>query len=198
MLRSGGVSKNDNCDSGVPQAAISNTGPHKSAWVISAGKCARRVESSIRLHKRYATPSFTRPARPLRCSALARDDVTVTSSVNPVRESRRGVRARPASTTMCTPSTVRDVSAISVLRTTRRRPLALAFSAASCSAKGKAPARRKTSTCAGTRSCSTLWARLISPIPGRKTSMSPSSSRNDVRTVSAIAFSKRSSRCRGT
>ncbi len=40
----------------------------------------------------------------------------------PVRTSNRGARANPESTTTRTPSTVSDVSAMSVDRTTRRRP----------------------------------------------------------------------------
>ena len=103
----------------------------------------------------------------------------------------------PASITMCTPSTVSDVSAMSVERTTRRRPDALGRRAASCSAKGSAPANRTMSTCGGVRSCKTPCARFISPIPGRNTRMSPSSLRSACRTASPIEFSRRSSRCFG-
>ena len=195
---SGRASRNDNCASGVPHAATSNATPHRSTWVISAGRCGRRVESSMRLHNLYATPSRTRPARPLRWSADARDDVTVTNSVSPVRESSRGTRAIPASTPMWTPSTVRDVSAISVDNTTRRRPRPLAFNAASCSENGRAPASRNTSTLPATRSFNSVCALLISPIPGRNTKMSPSSVLRAPRTTSVIAFSRRSLRWRGT
>ena len=52
-------------------------------------------------------------------------------------------------------------------------------------------------TPAGSRWRSTSAARLISPTPGRKTRMSPSSSRSAAVTASATAFSRRSSRMRG-
>ena len=48
--------------------------------------------------------------------------LTVVRRVIPVPRSKRGTRARPASTTIRTPLTVSDDSAMSVLSTTRRRP----------------------------------------------------------------------------
>ena len=73
---------------------------------------------------------------------------TVVSRVMPVRGSKRGSRARPASTTTRTPSTVSEVSAMSVESTTRRRPGGDGASARSCSAKDNAPASGWTSTSA--------------------------------------------------
>ena len=64
----------------------------------------------------------------------------------PVPTSKRGARASPLSTTMLTPSTVSDVSAMSVASTTRRRPGGDGASAWSCSSGPSAPAKRCTST----------------------------------------------------
>jgi hypothetical protein len=60
------------------------------------------------------------PPGPLVGRCATRRDVV--SRVIPVRTSNRGARARPLSTTTRTPSTVSDVSAMSVVNTTRRRP----------------------------------------------------------------------------
>ena len=64
----------------------------------------------------------------------------------PVPGSKRGARASPLSTTTRTPSTVSDVSAMSVASTTRRRPGGDGARARSCSSSASAPARRWTST----------------------------------------------------
>ncbi len=101
---------------------------------------------SILLHSRYATPGSVRPARPARWSADERLVVTVVSRLSPVRASKRGSRARPASITIRTPSTVSDVSAMSVDNTTRRRPAGDGANARSCSSSESAPASAYTST----------------------------------------------------
>ncbi|CAB4367529.1 unannotated protein [freshwater metagenome] len=87
---------------------------------------------------------------------------------------------------------------MSVDNTTRRRPRPLAFSAASCSENGSAPASRNTSTLPDTRSFNSVCALLISPMPGKKTKMSPSSVLSAFRTTSVMAFSSLSLRWRGT
>ena len=94
----------------------------------------------------------------------------------PLPRSCRGTRASPASTTIRTPLTVSDDSAMSVLSTTRRRPIGDGINAVSCSANDSAPASSRTSTSAPTRSARNCSTRRISPIPGRKTSTSPTSS----------------------
>ena len=109
----------------------------------------------------------------------------------PVRGSNRGTRARPASTTMRTPSTVSDDSAMSVLSTTRRRPAGDGRSARSWSASGSAPASGRTSTWSGSASLSSASTRRISPMPGRNASTSPGSSRSARAIRSAIACSVR-------
>ena len=108
--------------------------------------------------------------------------------------SKRGALASPLSTTMLTPSTVSDVSAMSVASTTRRRPGGDGASARSCSSGPSAPARRCTST-STPASCSAV--REISAMPGRKASTSPGSSRSAVNTADTTAGSIRSSRVRG-
>ena len=119
------------------------------------------------------TPGSVRPARPARCSAESRLIDTVASRVMPVPVSKRGARARPPSTTMRTPSTVSDVSAMSVASTTRRRPGGDGARARSCSSAGSAPASGRTSTSAGTDAVRRSAVRVISPMPGRNTSTSP-------------------------
>ena len=136
----GGSSTNASCSAGVPHAASSSTNPARSTWVISAARWAGRVPCSMRLHSRYAAPGSTRPARPARCSAESRLIDTVVRRVMPVPASKRGARASPLSTTTRTPSTVSDVSAMSVASTTRRRPGGDGASARSCSSSDSAPA----------------------------------------------------------
>ena len=72
-------------------------------------------------HSRIATPGASRPARPARCSAAAREMRSVVSRVRPVAGSSRGARRQPPSTTMRTPGTVSEVSAIDVASTTPPR-----------------------------------------------------------------------------
>ncbi len=95
-----------------------------------------------------------------------------------MRASKRGSRARPLSTTTRTPSTVSEVSAMSVDSTTRRRPDRDGANAASCSASDSAPASAKTSTSGPTVSRSIDSLRRISPMPGRNTRTSPVCSRS--------------------
>ena len=85
---------------------------------------------------------------------------------------------------------------MSVASTTRRRPGGDGASAWSCSSSASAPASRCTSTPGPRSSCSAI--RLISPMPGRNTSTSPSSSRSARRTAEPTAASRRSSRDRGS
>ena len=115
----------------------------------------------------------------------------------PVPVSWRGAWARPPSTTTRTPSTVSDVSAMSVASTTRRRPGGDGARARSCSSAGRAPASRRTSTPAGTDAVRRSAVRVISAMPGRNTSTSPGASRRATSTALAAARSRRSVRWRG-
>ena len=100
----------------------------------------------------------------------------------PVRASWAGRRASPPSTTIRTPSTVSDVSAMSVASTTRRRPGGAGARARSCSAAESDPWRARTSTPRPARSARAAAARSISPAPGRKARTSPSSASRARRT----------------
>ena len=86
----------------------------------------------------------------------------------PVRASWAGRGASPPSTTMRTPSTVSDVSAMSVASTTRRRPAPPAARARSCSAAGRDPCSARTSTPRSARSARAQAARSISPDAGEE------------------------------
>ncbi len=88
---------------------------------------------------------------------------------------------------MRTPSTVSDVSAMSVASTTRRRPGAAGARARSCSAAGSDPCSARTSTPRSARSARAARARSISPAPGRNASTSPSSSSRARRTAAATS-----------
>ena len=66
-------------------------------------------------------PSPTRPQRPLRWSALARDTASIGNRWNFARGLYRLMRARPLSTTNLTAGIVSDVSATLVASTTLRR-----------------------------------------------------------------------------
>ena len=61
----------------------------------------------------------------------------------PVRGSKRGTRASPASTTTRTPSMVRLVSAIEVASTTLRRPGGAGAIAASCALERQLAVQRR-------------------------------------------------------
>ena len=102
---------------------------------ISGSANGRRAACSTCDHRRQATPGPSRPARPARWSADAFE--AARSAAGSCRCGCRaaGSRARPASTTTWTPSTVSDVSAMSVARidTRGRTP---ATRARSCSAAG--------------------------------------------------------------
>ena len=116
----GGGSRNASCAGGVPQAAQSRAKPDSSASNISGRSKGGRPRCSAVLQRRMAMPGASRPARPARCSAAAREMRMVARCIRPVDGSRRGARRQPPSTTMRTPGTVSEVSAIEVASTTRR------------------------------------------------------------------------------
>ena len=107
---------------------------------------------------------------------------TVAKRVSPVAVSSRGARRQPPSTTMRTPGTVSDVSAMLVASTTRR-PSA-GRNARSCSASGRSPCSGSTSAPQPSRADR---ARLISPMPGRKASTSPEWAASASRIAAATA-----------
>ena len=137
----GGASGKGRSAGGVPQAAQSSARPESSASRISGRSKAGRPRCSASLHRRMATPGASRPPRPARCSAAARLMRIVSRRVRPVDGSSRGARRQPPSTTMRTPGTVSEVSAMEVESTTRR--LSAGRSALSCSAGGRSPWERE-------------------------------------------------------
>ena len=141
--------------------------PVADARLGSAG-ASRRVD---RLRRDSSRPSS---ADSCRCARR---------SVEPARGRRRRRPARP--------QTVSDDSAMSVLSTTRRRPAGDGCSASSCSASDSAPASGYTSTWSGRRPLSNDSTRRISPMPGRNTRTSPTSSRSAVTMASVTAASTR-------
>ena len=189
----GGVSRKARSRTSTPHAASSRATWARSTCKISGSTCERREPCSACGQSLYAVPLPSRPERPARWWALAWLILTVVRRVMPVRGSNRGARAIPESITTRTPSTVSELSAISVENTMRRRPGRLGASAASCSSKERAPASGKRSTAPSVTLSVAAIARRISPMPGKKTKMSPSVSRSARTTVVATLFSSRSS-----
>jgi hypothetical protein len=118
-------------------------------------------------------PGPNRPARPLRCSALAAASGGVTSRVMALPGSYSGARTKPASITTRTPSMVRLVSAMAVASTSLRTPAGggrngeILFLARSWPYSGRENGSRQVTV-------QPLHARRrISPSPGRKTSSDP-------------------------
>ena len=153
-------------------------GPTAPPRGFPAGRAAASPRCSAVDHSRIATPGASRPARPARCSAAAREIRSVVSRVSPVDGSSRGARRQPPSTTIRTPGTVSEVSAIEVASTTRR-PSA-GRNARSCSAGGRSPCSGSTSA---PQPASAACVRRISAMPGRKVRMSPSCSASAARTA---------------
>ena len=164
-----GASGKGRASGAVPQARQSSTSPLSSASAISGRSNGARPRCSAGDHSRIATPGASRPARPARWSAAARLMRTVASRVRPVAASSLGARRHPPSTTMRTPGTVREVSAILVASTTRR-PSA-GRNARSCSAGGKVAVQRQHQRTASLPRPDCM--RRISPMPGRNAKMSP-------------------------
>jgi hypothetical protein len=98
----------------------------------------------------------------------AREMRTVARRDRPVAGSRRGARRKPPSTTIRTPGTVSEVSAMEVASTTLRR--ALGPRARSCSAGGISPWRGSTSASRPDRRSA---VRRISPQPAGRPARRP-------------------------
>jgi hypothetical protein len=143
----------------------------RSPVAISGRASAGARASSRSAQQCTATPGPRRAARPARCATDACEAGTVTSPANPRRRSSRGSRARPASTTMCTPGTVSDDSAIAVATITRRSPSGGSASAASCSADDIDPCSGRASI---PRPRSRPTTASTSRRPGRNASSDPS------------------------
>ena len=178
----GGRSWNGRSEGGVPQAAQSNAREDNSASKISGRSKAGMPRCRAGDQRRIATPEASRPERPARWSAAAREMRRVVSRVSPVAGSRRGARRQPPSTTIRTPGTVSEVSAIEVAKTTRL--VFAGVSALSCSARGSSPCNGKTSA---PQPSSAVWVRRISAMPGRKARISPLCSMRAERIARAIA-----------
>ena len=122
LLLGGSVSQGMLMMSVSPNEAMLRSVGARSASSISACLCSSMCVSAAFVQRRIHVPSATRPARPARCSAMSRLTVVTSRWVRPVRGSKTGLRYRPVSTTVLTPSMVSDVSAIGVASTTFRSP----------------------------------------------------------------------------
>mmetsp|Transcript_28681 Transcript_28681/g.61166 ORF Transcript_28681/g.61166 Transcript_28681/m.61166 type:complete len:218 (+) Transcript_28681:1372-2025(+) len=136
----GGSTKRAHTSAAVPgycRALIRKTSC-SSGTRCTSGACAANVIFSCRclVNKWTATPSRTRPARPLRCRAF--DRATKQSSRDDMRlsGSYRFSFMRPVSTTKATSSIVMAVSAIFVASTTLRTPLGGRVKTRRCSSGG--------------------------------------------------------------
>ncbi len=107
--------------SGSPQHAACSANAVRSATAISGEGRRGAVRPRPSTSSGRRVPGASRPARPARWWAAARDTRTVVSVPRPRAWSVRGSRARPQSTTTRTPGTVRLDSATEVASTTRRR-----------------------------------------------------------------------------
>ena len=118
-----------------PQQATCRRASVRSRVLISGELNAAACAYSASDMQRTTRPGASRPARPARWSMLDRAADNVTNPDIPRPASRRGTRANPLSTTVRTPGTVTEDSAIDVATITR--PTAPSCppgrSAASCS-----------------------------------------------------------------
>ncbi|QJW93467.1 hypothetical protein FTUN_0973 [Frigoriglobus tundricola] len=172
--------------SGSPRAASCSTAPHRSTRLISGTVCSGRPRWLGSSQRRTHTPGAVRPARPARWSAEAREIGTSRKRSMPTDGSNSICRARPQSTTAVTPSTVTDVSATFVARTTFRR--SVRWSARSCCSGGRSPCSGSTVIpCSRAKASSSSAVWRISRRPGRNASTSPARSLSTSRTASATA-----------
>ena len=195
----GGGSSHANAPGSLaPQAARSSARPERSASRISGRSNSGNERVSPSLHKRQHTPGSSLPARPARCVIEAWLARTVSNRDNPSAGSNRGRRAKPASTTMRTPSIVKLVSAIEVANTTLRRPAGEGAIAASWSAGPIAPYSGRISTLGSPMLArKTSAVRSISRTPGKNTSALPRSALSALRTAAATSSSTRAATARG-
>ncbi len=184
--RAGGGSSHGRASGSAPHCATSSSVGARSASRISGGRRSRRAAWVRSLHRRYAVPGATRPARPARWVAASRVTRSVTRRLRPVAGSVRATRASPPSTTTRTPSMVRLVSAMFVASTTFRRPSGSGRRARRCSCGERSPYSGSTRA-SGCRAASASCARLISPLPGRKASTSPACAASASETFAATA-----------
>ena len=160
---------NASSSAGVPQAASSSTSPARSTSSISGERCARSAAVLDLAPEPVAGAGFDATRAP---GALFGRCPAGRHGRQPTHARCRcrivGARARPESTTTRTPSTVSDVSAMSVDSTTRRRPAGDGASARSWSPSERAPASGYTSTSARRPGRAQPSVRLISPMPGQE------------------------------
>ena len=182
-LSGGGVSHGRPSILTVPQSAADRTVDARSASRISGFIAGGRDAFSRSVQSRQHTPGRTRPARPLRCSARSCVRGRVSRRLIPLDGENLLTRIRPESTTTVTPGIVRDVSAIEVARMMRRLPGCGGETARSCSSFESAPYSGNTSG----KPFSSSAHRLISPSPGRKHRISPSSVSESARRTAPAA-----------
>ena len=159
--------------SSIPLAFKVSTTSARSSRFTSGNSCAARCACSRSVHKRTQRPGAVRPARPARWSALAREIFSTSSVLMPRLGSNFACRARPASTTMVTPSMVSEVSATLVETMILRA--AVRATALSCASGGSSPCSGSTTQPLSARcSASACNVRPISYAPGKNTKKSPS------------------------
>ncbi len=117
---SGGSRKGKRAMSPSPRDVICRITEARLVRRISGSVNSGRASKSSCEYSRMQIPSATRPQRPARWLALAREMGSIGRRCTLVRWLYREMRAVPASTTYRMPGTVREVSATFVARTTRR------------------------------------------------------------------------------
>ncbi len=175
----------------IPAMARSSANGVRSALAISGRAWSSNCASSPSAQSRKQTPGATRPARPRRWSADARDTRTVSRRIMPERGEKRGTRDSPQSMTTRMPSIVRLVSAIDVASTIFRRPRGSGSIARSWASCGMEPNSGATIVSVSSPSASIDSTRRISAAPGRKTSRSPADSRSATRIAATTELSTR-------
>ena len=120
---SGGSRNGKFCTSPRPSAAIRRITDASDVRAISGSVNSGRASKSLSEYSRMQMPSATRPQRPARWPADAREIFSMGNRCTLVRDEYREIRAVPGSMTYRIPGTVSEVSATFVASTMRRRPL---------------------------------------------------------------------------
>lgn len=102
-------------------------------WISGTGWLRKLCWNRCLVNKCMHTPGITRPARPFRCIALARDTHTSSSDSIFRLESKRFSFINPQSITKTQSSIVTEVSAMLVVRTIFRLPGGAGRNTAVCS-----------------------------------------------------------------
>ena len=170
-VRGGGSIQGRSSPRASPHSASCSTIGRGSHTSSSGGSKPGRRCSSPGDQSRRQRPGPNRPARPRRCSALARLAGRVTSRSRPVAGSKRLRRLRPASITSVTPAIVSELSAIEVASTTLPPAVGAGAIAWPWWARESWPCSGVQATCWPQAVASIArWASAISRWPGRNTS----------------------------